>query len=238
MDRWNDIGLAYWSKRSERQRWVHEYILYPEYSRIINEIGGTVILDYGCGDGSLINYLLNVCKHRTFYAYDESREMRNIAKKMLHKEIALEHLSENAYDIICLNMVIQDVEDPTELLIKLESFLVPKGIMLISMPHPVFSLIESRHLTTKREIISNRAGRENIYRYLDEDSERVYWTNTNWTNLYNRTISTYSTAIREAGYFILDITEPLPNECSSNNKDLYLLNSELPSYLFWVIQRS
>lgn len=236
MDRWNDIGLAYWSNRAERQRWVHEYILYPEYLRIINEIDCAAILDYGCGDGSLVSYLQNICKHCTFYAYDESQEMRNIAKRTLRKEVALEHLSENAYDIICLNMVLQDVESPKELLINLKPYLVPKGMILISIPHPVFSLIESRHLTTRREIISNK-GNRNIYRYLDEDNEKVYWTNTNWTNLYNRTIGSYSKAIREAGYFILDISEPLPSEKTINNQDLYLLNSELPSYLFWIIQR-
>lgn len=236
MDRWNDIGIAYWSNRSERQRWVHEYILYPEYYRLINELDSAIILDYGCGDGSLIRYLQQACRHCTFYAYDESQEMRRITERNLGSEIVLEHLTESKYDIICLNMVLQDVKYPKELLLNLKSHLVSKGMILISIPHPVFSLIESRHLTTKREIISNESSKKNIYRYLNEDSERVYWTNSNWTNLYNRTLSSYSKIIREAGYFVLDVTEPLPIKQPTNNQDLYLLNSELPSYLFLVIQ--
>ncbi|MCM1495503.1 MAG: class I SAM-dependent methyltransferase [Bacteroides sp.] len=234
IDNWNDIGIFYWEKRTDRQKWVHEYILYPEHYRIISNIKNDSILDYGCGDGSLIKYLQKKGFANSLFAYDDSLKMRNLAKKKLEKGIVINELQYEKYDIICLNMVLQDVKNINAFLLNLKKYLRYNGNIIISLPHPVFSLIENRHLTTNREIIY-RGNRKGIYRYLSEDTEKVFWNDMNWTSLYNRTIGTYSKMFSQSGYLIAEISEPKPISKEYNEKDLYEINSELPGYIFFRI---
>ncbi len=238
VSRWNELGQNFWNNRSSRQRWLHIYVLFPELLKIIKAGIHKEILDYGCGDGSLALFLVNNLPESNVLAYDIADEMRKEAQLHLGKARVVDDLSERKFDVICANMVIQAVEDPVRMLKELRSNLTADGRILVTVPHPVFSLIENEHLTTKRMTVSP-SKRKDIYRYLYEETEKVFWdfeSEKHWTYLFNRTIQTYTGLFFNAGFSIEQIREPLPDKKGMKEKDLYRINSELPKTMLFCLR--
>ena len=220
MSRWD--GLANWGERPERQRWVHKNVLFPEYLSLVESYGSRKVLDYGCGDGALSAFLIASCSDIDIVAFDESENMRRLARLALGRMSVPDDLGSMQFDTICMNMVLQDALEPECLLASLKRRLGDSGRLIISVPHPIFSLIESNHRTTRRERIS--PSRENdIMRYIFEEPEKVHWSDDgeSWTHLYNRTIQTYSSIFCRAGFSIAEIREPLARGESESNGDLF-----------------
>jgi len=82
-------------------------------------------LDYGCGSGKLVSYL-----HTKGYAnavgYDPYGEALDLADRSV--------LEDGALDFICLQEVIEHVEEPRPLLAELSRLLRPGGCLLVGMP--------------------------------------------------------------------------------------------------------
>lgn len=236
INRWNQLGKKYWLTRTDKQKWAHNYVLFNSICEMINKQNLIYLLDYGCGGGELLNYISMCLKNVKATGYDISPNMRNVAKRQFPMLDIIDTFIFDQYDIICMNLVLQDVDKPVELLSQLKNNLKKNGHIIITLPHPVFSLIEADHLTTQR-VIQNSNGSKGIYRYLFEETERVHWNtdNSNWTNLYNRTFSTYSLIFSEAGYLIDYITEPLPIESGKCDNELYNLFSLTPKFVLFCI---
>ena len=238
LDRWNTMALTYWASRKSTQKWVHEYILFPEFSRILSSVNAASILDFGCGDGSLTNYLRAQFSERSIWGHDKSEELLNLAKHTYPGLNFVDSMQNLTFDAICMNMVLQDVSDPVITLKELRDKLNSDGCIILSIPHPVFSLIESHHLTTERRSV-NPSGEHDIKRYRYEETEEVYWGEeiSVPTFLYNRTIASYSCIFRQAGYEIDEISEPLPTEEGKHEKKLYKVHDEMPHFMVIVLRK-
>ena len=236
--RWERI--VDWENRPNRQRWIHQFVLFPEYINIIEEYNFNSILDYGCGDGSLACFLKDRFNDYIVYAYDIIKDMRNLAKNNSRKIIVLDSLENNEqkFDIICLNMVLQDVDNPESLIKFLLKHLNPYGIIIFSIPHPFFSLIEKNHVTTKRERITLPQSKQlhDSARYQFQEVEKVYWSadQNNWTFLFNRTLQTYSELFYNSGLYIRLIKEPVAIPDGRSEKDLFEIYSNNPGAMFFV----
>lgn len=237
VDNWNSLAASYWNSRPSRQKWVHEYVLFPKYTELLSQLANSKILDYGCGDGFLYKKLFDRFPHLDIYAYDESKEMYTIASDVIAEDKLLFSLDNKQFDIIILNMVIQDVENVVQCISKLRTSLHKKGTLIIALPHPVFSLIEKDHLTTKRERIKP-SKEKGIYRYSLEESERVFWEVTTGchTKLFNRTMETYSNLFCEAGFHIVSIKEPQPIDEGICEPDLYNIHRQIPRTMMFLLQ--
>lgn len=234
---WNNVGDEYWKNRSLRQKWLPDYVLNPEIFRIVKTISHKSILDYGCGDGQLADFLLKQFPESLIFAYDSSVRMRDAARQVIGYDRVLESMDGMQFEVICINMVIQDISDPVKMLLDLKPHLSSTGKIIITIPHPIFALRECDHLTTRREIL-NGSGLKGYDRYLSEETEKVFWNtedDTNWTYLFNRTIQTYSSFFDEAGLTIELIRETLPEERGICEQDLYLVNSELPHSMVFCL---
>ncbi|MDL2258170.1 class I SAM-dependent methyltransferase [Eubacteriales bacterium OttesenSCG-928-K08] len=239
---WDYLGERYWDKRNERQRWVHDYILYPELLARIKELKSRYVLDYGCGDGSFAKFIANYLPDTVINAYDTSVSMQEIALQNIGEKYIVQWPTTNMYDAICMNMVLQDIERPCDTLRELYKCLQKNGFLLSTVPHPVFSLIESRHVTTTRIRRVSDLSHKDIYRYLSEEKETVIWAQQEslHSSLYNRTLSTYSQYFKQTGYTIASITEPLPKVSDisvSQEPDLMNIHSALPSFMVFVCQK-
>jgi len=234
---WNDMGNNFWLNRPQRQKWAIHYVLYPELYKLLNDCAYNSILDYGCGDGNLCRYLLNKNVSCLIHAYDPSPSMLTLAADNIGNEHVLSEVNGGSYDVIFLNMVLQDVDNPTGTMELLQNILTPQGNIILSIPHPAFSLIESRHLTTKREYSEN--GKKGVYRYLEQDKEYVYWDSTlqNRSIIYNRTIETYIKYFRNSGFVISDISEPRPLASGKIEEDLYTIHNELPGFMIFRLRK-
>lgn len=234
---WNDMGNNFWINRPTRQRWAIIYVLYPELYKLLNDCNYSSILDYGCGDGNLCEFLLNKNIDCKLHAYDPSASMLTLAANTIGEKHVLKEMTDESYDVIFLNMVLQDVDNPRTTLKFLHNILTPQGSIILSIPHPVFSLIESRHLTTKREY--GKDSKKGVYRYLEQDKEYVYWDSAlqNKSVLHNRTIETYAKYFKNSGFAIADISEPRPLSAGKTEKDLYDIYNELPGFMIFRLQK-
>lgn len=235
-EEWDILAKQYWANRNDEQKWVHRNILFPEFLRWMKELYFSDVLDFGCGDGDLINFLQERIESANFYGFDRSKALMQIAKKKYPNLKFIEDFWERKYDLICMNMVIQDIETPTEVLLKLKRLLNCGGTIIISIPHPCFSLDESKHITTKRKIC-NPSGKKFIYRYKFEETEKVFWSEKCVpTYLYNRTLTTYSTLFKKTGFNIVGLSEPFPLPSSEDSSNLFQVNIDIPKFLFFCIQ--
>ena len=233
---WNLLGEEYWTQRTRRQRWIHMNILYPCVASYIRNTD--LVLDYGCGGGDMLLYIRSLYPEAKLWGYDRSSAMRDIAKATLGSDAIANDLSEidGGFNRITLNMVLQDIEQPVDMLRRLRSLLAVDGMLIITVPHPTFSLIEGQHVTTRRERIA-KTPRSDIYRYLHEEAEKVYWdaSSDHHTLLYNRTLPTYIAEFKEGGLYIDDLVEPLPVD-DGGERDLYVMYTEIPKLLVFVLK--
>lgn len=138
--------------------WVDKADIYSNEGFEINELGthphiidfynryctdANRILDYGCGDGSLILKLENKIE---ISLYDISISMLRIAEKKLkdYKPIVFENpnkLPRNYFDCIFVSMVFICVDSEKEIEFIIDKITETKkknGIVLIANPHPCF----------------------------------------------------------------------------------------------------
>ncbi|WP_128330203.1 class I SAM-dependent methyltransferase [Apibacter sp. HY039] len=94
------------------------------------------ILDYGCGDGSFLNFI----KKNNFRV--EGYEPNIKAKLNAEVKIGKQHIfdnidsiNSNSYDIITLWHVLEHIPNPEEIILKLKSKLNKEGILIIAVPN-------------------------------------------------------------------------------------------------------
>ena len=231
-------AIKHWEQRPMRQQWVHHYVLFPEYMSILQDRNHKTILDYGCGDGLLSLFLEKQFPDSKITAYDVIENMRDIARRNLKVVDIPDTLDGLFFDVICLNMVLQDVDNPIEVLSSVRKNLNPFGSVILTLPHPIYSLIEANHKTTKRERIFAEPVHD-FMRYPFEETEKVYWSDSadNWTFLYNRMIQTYSKIFCQAGFSISLIREPLSVAEGVCERDLFDIFGRIPGIMFFCLQQ-
>lgn len=138
--------------------WINNADTYSEKGFEINEVGthphliklfdkycpyAKNILDYGCGDGSLIKKLN---KEVNISLFDISPQMLKIAKNSLsqfHLTVfpTIADIPDNQYDCIFLSMVLICVstqKDVIEIIKKIRTAKTNEGYVFVANPHPCF----------------------------------------------------------------------------------------------------
>jgi 2-polyprenyl-3-methyl-5-hydroxy-6-metoxy-1,4-benzoquinol methylase len=95
------------------------------------------VLDYGCGTGDLLTY----CQPDSYAGYDLDIDSVKSARKKYPKhdftfDFAFIQKMEKKFDVIVMAAVIEHVESPFEVLLRLKEFLAPKGRFILTTPHP------------------------------------------------------------------------------------------------------
>lgn len=103
---------------------------------IINDLKSDpgVLLDYGCGTGTFINYM----KHKGWgvSGYEPSATAREFAKTNSGKNIFSETSEINGrFDVITLWHVLEHTSDPKEVMKRLGSLIVKEGALIIAVPN-------------------------------------------------------------------------------------------------------
>lgn len=147
---WDQIGCQYVTIKSESRK----SFLLPIIADLIGKLDCRTLLDYGCGDGSLIELLTPDIEYSLF---DTSPTMLNIAsnKLAIYSPNVYQLVSQipyNYYDVIVLSLVLMSVESESEqkfILDNIYKFKKPKGKVIIAVSHPCFRQYQYSSFSTQ-----------------------------------------------------------------------------------------
>lgn len=122
--------------------WLFDYILLHEYLiQKIKNYENFEILDFGCGDGKLINELKKYNKNN-YYGYEISKKAISFFKAFNSDIPVIENLDElqlkkNFFDIIIFSEVIEHIhDDDVKNVIDTLTFCLKKnGLIIVTAPH-------------------------------------------------------------------------------------------------------
>lgn len=192
-------------------------LLNPTLIKLLGDVKNKRLLDAGCGEGYLSRLLAK--SHATITAVDASPRMLEIAQERTPENLAinyqygncedLRHLSDNSFDLIVSNMVIQDLANYKSAFQEMYRLLADQGSFIFSILHPCF--------------ITPECGWEK-----SEDSQKLYWKtdkyfyegayeqagmgNEEKMLLFHRTLSSYINALIQTGFLLEEIIEPKPSK--------------------------
>ena len=110
------------------------FVLHKFYRRISFLKKKSVIIDFGCGDGSLALFLKK--KFENVYTFDEYTSKPLYSKNITHYNSFFDlEKSKIKFDLIILKQVIEHVENPRSYLKKISKFLKKGGIILLETPN-------------------------------------------------------------------------------------------------------
>lgn len=139
----DDIWLNHPQNYTEIEDTTLKNTVYPIIIDAVQQNGTKYLLDYGCGDGRLLEKLKFEIE---ISIYDKSDRMLKMAKKNYGKRIAKIYnnpaaIPKNYFDCVILSMVLVCVDNEKEynqVLSNTYNTLKTGGIVIISVTHPCF----------------------------------------------------------------------------------------------------
>jgi len=221
-DSWDKAAEEFTSFFAEGGDFWHKHIINPSMMDLLGEIEGKTILDLGCGEGHVARSLVEATgKNIKIIGVDASENMIRIAreesqdfKDRLTFQQAdacdLAGIQADFFDIALCNMALMDIKNYCQAIREVSRTLKTKGVFIFSLLHPCFFTPRSGWLKDEDD---------NIIGWRVDD----YYLNLIWkwtiksrmtmeTYCFHRTLEDYVSALRECGFVITDIREPIPSE--------------------------
>ncbi|MHA1977100.1 MAG: class I SAM-dependent methyltransferase [Candidatus Hodarchaeales archaeon] len=198
-----------------------QLIIDPAMWELIGEVKGLNVLDAGCGNGYFSRILAQRGANVT--GVDHSRVFIDHCQKVEEEykqgiqyfAEGLENLTSvrtESIDLIVSNIVFVDVLDYKSALKELARVLKPTGKFIWSNLHPVFGRISNLFYRVPMDTPRNE---ERLYviidRYFDSGGTKISWGTMKPIWQFDRTLSEYTSALKEAGFVIREIVEPKPS---------------------------
>lgn len=230
---WDILAERSWKKTAEHN-WFHKYVLYPAICDRLK--GQLIILDYGCGSGELIAKL-QMLRHRAF-GFDPSVEMVKRAREVNVGALIVNDLTSlkcKQIDLVVLNLVLSCVSDASSVI---RSALNYAERMIITIPHPFFSLFSDLHTTTRRLWHGSIVPYDERELYFLEPQQKVIWDDEGTATLvFHRTLSTWFSLFKKFNLTINHIEELVPIQSGSCISRLYKQFSKIPSLMLFDLER-
>ena len=173
------------------------------------------ILDLGCGQGWLTQKLYD--RGASVVGIDGSNKLIERARSLYpNPDFIVFDLSKglpnlgHKSDIVVSHMVVMDIPEIETLFSAVSTSLNPSGKFILSLPHPCFFNQKSHRDEKTGEYFKKLRG------YLNPDVWRI--DSFGGHNHYHRTLTTYFTALRNAGLMTSCFYEP-PHQAKSDRID-------------------
>lgn len=132
---WERIYEGPWSNLSGPSELPHHAIVAAFATKLI---GGGALLDAGCGDGGLIDYL-DLARF-AYFGFDRSATATGRARQR-HAGAKIAHCTfdefaptrDQKFDVVVFNESLQYVDQPFAVIDRFRSFLTPEGIVVVSL---------------------------------------------------------------------------------------------------------
>lgn len=249
-EEWDSMAIAYEIFNNSADSYSYT-IEWPCIQKLLPDLKGKTILDFGCGTG-IFTFLLEKYYPLKIIGLDLSEEMLKIAKNKAKEKRSLaqfingdasrlDEYFDNQFDFIFSSTTTHYLSDLKNLFVNLNKLLKDNGTCILSIIHPVYSALypieHGDRFPTDEEW--------NV-RYLDK-SKRAYiqpWIEYNddfenqLSRSYHHLFSDYMNAILESGLKLQEIKEPLPPEKwkldSFGRYDNYI---ETPTYMIFKLTK-
>ena len=228
-DAWDSLAVGTW-KRSPEQRWFHDYLLYPAICERLAP--GSHILDYGCGSGEF----LALARYRgcDVVGLDPSAEMARRAAAQNPGVRIVTHsglLDSDSFNAVVMNLVLSCVDDPVAVASAAAAH-APR--LIVTVPHPCFSLFDDLHYTTRRRWTSTRNTSDVRELYFQQPTQAVVWNEAGaTTTLYHRSLTDWFCAFQECQLRVVDLAEPVPIAAGICIPKLYERFTLIPAFILF-----
>jgi len=206
----------------------HRALIDPAMLEVVGPVRGLRVLEIACGNGYLARRFASLGA-RLVVAIDRSRKTlaRATAReradpKGVRFEVAdaahLPHFSGGSFDLVVANMALMDIEDGEGTIREVARLLSPRGRLVFSISHPCFDIDDLSMWVVERAMAPSGQFGDTVWRkvtgYRHEGKRPIPWPvapdRTVWTDSFHRTLTTYSRYLREVGFVIRRLEEPVP----------------------------
>ncbi len=229
------IGLLYFCFMVWDSRTVEAYSnyddselshLYPLFHELLSDVSGKQIVDYGCGDGKLLEELL--LSGASCYGYDISAAMVEEARKRIGNKAELRviesgkiPLSSDSVDAVVSNLVLmmcKDVQVIKDIFTDVFRILKKNALWIFSLTHPAFAAYE---FTTHRNVFvgnMNYFFEGQSYQFVLRTKSGVNIVDSQFVD-YHYPLSTYFNLLSKAGF------------CFEEMREVKIKENDYPPYL-------
>ncbi|WP_285741785.1 class I SAM-dependent methyltransferase [Lentzea sp. NBRC 105346] len=219
---YDEKGAAY-AEHSARNPWNDLYDR-PTILALAGDVAGKRVLDVGCAAGHLTGALTQ--RGASVVGVDSSSVLLSIARSKWPAEFVWADLAEpldfpdGSFDVVTASLVLHYLPDWSTPLASLHRVLRPGGVLVMSVHHPCedwrwFDLPNyfSTELVTDEWVV---AGERMVVQY------------------YHRPLSSVFASLREAGFVVHDMVEPMPlPECEQVDPRTYESLTTKPRFLYF-----
>lgn len=243
MKAYNDCASFYHDYRTKinPKGWFYnEYLEMPATIKLLGNVKGKKVLDYGCGTGLYLPILRK--KGAKVKSFDISEEMLAIARKN-NPDVELRQGSgyhipfKERFDLIVASLVVHYMNDWDKMFKEMSRVLKKGGILIFSTGNPVYEM-------NKNMIVKGK--KYKVLGINDYFKEEVFYNS--WTNPYNqkeirvpvyhKTYETIIKTILRNGFKIIDYKDCFPAKESQKlfPKD-YARYSKMPMFMVFKVKK-
>ncbi len=188
---------------------------WPAFRALLPNLHGKNVLDLGCGFGWHCRYA-RTQQAQSVVGVDLSEKMIARARESTndsaieYRQLAIEDIDFPAeeFDVVLSSLALHYVEHFDTVCRKVHHYLVPEGIFVLSVEHPIFTALAAQDW------------------YYGQQSERLHWPVDQYQDeglrqarfldhevvKYHRTVATYINTLIDADFTITKLLEPQPTQ--------------------------
>lgn len=132
--------------------YLRKHLLLPAVKEAMGDVSGKKILDAGCGEGVLTEVLEDMggivigvdSSERMIVAANNRKNRKKLEAEFVQGSVTDQLFDTETFDIVVLNMLLQEIEQAEESFNLLYSYVKPGGIIVLSVLHPAFDMNASQ----------------------------------------------------------------------------------------------
>ncbi|MHA1204485.1 MAG: class I SAM-dependent methyltransferase [Candidatus Heimdallarchaeaceae archaeon] len=225
-----------------------QLVIDPVLMNLIGDVKGLSILDAGCGNGYLARKLAKIGAKVTgvdfsknFIDYCKSREeQEKLGCKFFTASLDdLSIFDEESFDLVVSNIVFIDVKNYEQSFSEISRVLKQNGRFIWSNLHPCFGRINQFNMKLPFDNPRNEDKIIIFDRYFDSRAKLISWGKIKPIWQFERTLTEYSKALKNAGFVITEIVEPKPEieKIQKHPKFLAFEYERAPTFIIFECQK-